>query len=57
VATRSGGSAGIGLAGTWECGNCGATGDGWYDVEGGELVLHDENDQPFAPDDHDCGEA
>lgn len=53
----SGGSTSIGLAGRWECGGCGATGDGWYDVEDGELILHDENGQPFAPDDHACGEA
>lgn len=49
-----GGFAGISLAGRWECGACGATGDGWYDTEDGELVLHDENEQPFAPEDHDC---
>jgi hypothetical protein len=53
---NTGGFTGISLAGTWECGNCGATGDGWYDEEDG-LVLHDENEQPFTPDDHDCGEA
>jgi hypothetical protein len=53
---NTGGSTGISLAGSWECGGCGATGDGWYDEDDG-LVLHDENGQPFAPDDHVCGEA
>lgn len=53
---RSGGFAGISLAGTWECGDCGATGDGWYDEDNG-LVVHDENEQPFAPNDHVCEEA
>jgi hypothetical protein len=47
------GHRGISLAGRWECGNCGATGDGWYDEDDG-LVLHDENDQPFSADDHQC---
>lgn len=47
------GFAGISLAGTWECGACGATGDGWYDESDG-LVLHDENGQPIHPDDHVC---
>jgi len=54
--TSSGGFTGISLAGQWECGNCGATGDGWYDEDYG-LVLHDDNGQPLAPDDHDCEEA
>jgi hypothetical protein len=53
--SNSGGFTGISLAGRWECGNCGATGDGWYDEDGG-LVLHDEKGQPFTPDDHACGE-
>lgn len=53
----SGAGTGISLAGRWECGGCGAGGDGWYDVEDGELVLHDaETGQPFEPDDHVCGE-
>lgn len=50
-----GGFTGISLAGNWECGVCGATGDGWYDEDDG-LVLHDENGQPFATGDHACGE-
>lgn len=54
--SSSGGSTSISLSGRWECGACGATGDGWYDTEDGELVLHDENGQPFDPDDHVCGE-
>lgn len=52
----SSGFTGISLAGRWECGSCGATGDGWYDETDG-LVLHDANGQPFATADHDCGEA
>ena len=51
--TMISGFAGISLAGQWECGGCGATGDGWYDEDDG-LVLHDDNGQP---DEHDCGEA
>lgn len=51
-----GGFTGISLAGTWECGSCGANGDGWYDTEDDELVLHDENGQPFEPDEHACGD-
>ncbi|WP_180989816.1 hypothetical protein [Streptomyces cahuitamycinicus] len=53
--TTSGGFTGISLAGRWECGSCGATGDGWYDEDDG-LVLHDEDGQPITPDDHVCGE-
>ncbi|MFT2014630.1 hypothetical protein ACMA1D_02095 [Streptomyces sp. 796.1] len=44
---------GISLAGTWECGACGARGDGWYDPDDG-LTLHDEHGDPFVADDHDC---
>ena len=55
MATSGGGFTGISLAGTWECGACGANGNGWYDVEDDELVLHDENGQPFDPADHVCG--
>ncbi|PWG13924.1 hypothetical protein DF268_08645 [Streptomyces sp. V2] len=51
----SGGSTGISLAGRWECGACGASGDGWYDEDDG-LVLHDEHGQPFDAEDHDCGD-
>lgn len=54
--SSSGGFTGISLAGSWECGRCGATGDGWYDEDDG-LVLHDENGQPFTTDEHDCGDA
>jgi hypothetical protein len=54
--SSSGGFTGISLAGQWECGSCGATGNGWYDAEDGELVLHDENGQPFDPDNHVCGD-
>lgn len=52
--SSSGGFTGISLAGNWECGSCGATGDGWYDEDDG-LTLHDEHGQPFAPDEHVCG--
>lgn len=51
----SGGFTGISLAGHWECGRCGASGAGWYDEDDG-LVLHDEDGQPFAIDDHECGD-
>jgi hypothetical protein len=57
VPTSSGGFTGISLAGQWECGNCGASGDGWYDPEDGDLVLHDEHGQPFSISQHECGEA
>ncbi|MFB7711628.1 hypothetical protein [Streptomyces sp. NPDC056105] len=49
------GSTGISLAGRWECGSCGASGDGWYDEEDG-LVLHDDDGQPLDSADHVCGE-
>ncbi|MET8585781.1 hypothetical protein ABZX39_33660 [Streptomyces collinus] len=53
--TTSGGFTGISLAGRWECGACGATGDGWYDEDNG-LVLHDDNGRPLEPADHTCDE-
>ena len=31
----SDGYAGISLAGRWECGTCGASGEGWWDEENG----------------------
>ncbi|MGW0015368.1 hypothetical protein ACWDVX_37180 [Streptomyces tendae] len=49
----SGGFSGISLAGRWECGNCGASGNGWYDEEDG-LLLQDQDGQPFDADDHAC---
>ncbi|MEU4051310.1 hypothetical protein AB0F09_19185 [Streptomyces olivaceus] len=52
----SGGHTGISLAGRWECGGCGASGDGWYDDEDG-LLLQDQDGVPFAADDHDCEAA
>ncbi|MFD9443375.1 hypothetical protein [Streptomyces sp. NPDC060001] len=52
----SGGFTGISLAGRWECGSCGETGDGWYELEGDGLVLHDEDGKPFTTDDHVCEE-
>lgn len=52
-ATCSGGFTGISLSGTWECGACGAQGDGWYDEDDG-LTLHDEDDQPFTTEEHVC---
>ncbi|MFC8945940.1 hypothetical protein [Streptomyces rochei] len=51
----SGGFTGISLAGRWECGGCGASGEGWYDDADG-LTLHDEDGVPFAAEDHDCEE-
>jgi hypothetical protein len=53
--SSSGGFTGISLAGRWECGGCGASGDGWYDEEDG-LVLHDEDGEPTTPGSHQCGE-
>lgn len=41
------GYTGISLAGRWECGACGASGDGWWDEENG-LVLDAE---------HECEES
>ncbi|MGW1433104.1 hypothetical protein ACWD6K_31350 [Streptomyces sp. NPDC002431] len=38
---------GISLAGRWECGACGASGDGWWDENNG-LVLDAE---------HECEES
>lgn len=40
------GATGISLAGRWECGGCGASGEGWYSEEDG-LVLDEE---------HECGD-
>lgn len=48
-----GGYTGISISGQWECGACGASGDAWYDPEDG-MTLHDENDEPFATDEHEC---
>ena len=52
----SGGFTGISLVGQWECGGCGAAGSGWYDEDDG-LTLHDEGGQPFAIEEHVCGDA
>jgi hypothetical protein len=49
------GYGGISLAGRWECGGCGAQGDGWWNEEDG-LVLHDEDEQQMAVEDHVCEE-
>lgn len=46
------GYSGISLAGRWECGACGASGDGWWDEEDG-LTLHDE---AVPIDEHTCME-
>lgn len=51
----SGGSTGISLAGRWECGSCGASGDGWWDAEDGP-ILHDADGQPFTMEEHACDE-
>lgn len=40
----TGGYAGISLAGRWECGNCGASGDGFWDEDNG-LTLYDGTQQ------------
>lgn len=43
------GYSGVSLAGRWECGNCGASGDGWWDEEKG-LTL----DVDFTEGPHTC---
>ncbi|GAA4706514.1 hypothetical protein [Streptomyces youssoufiensis] len=53
MSSARGGFGGISLAGTWECGRCGANGPGWYDEEDGP-VYHDADGQPA---DHDCEET
>lgn len=42
------GHGGISLAGRWECGTCGATGDGWWNEEDGAVLE--------GADDHECEE-
>ena len=49
----SGGYSGISLAGRWECGSCGASGNGWWDEEDG-LSLQDENLQLFELEEDVC---
>lgn len=44
------GYGGISLAGRWECGTCGESGDGWWNEEDG-LVTVDEDDRPVI---HEC---
>lgn len=51
--TSAHGYTGISLAGRWECGSCGASGDGWWDAEDG-LTLRSEDDEQFALEDHVC---
>ncbi|MBT2379011.1 hypothetical protein J7E90_17055 [Streptomyces sp. ISL-111] len=41
------GYTGISLAGRWECGACGAAGDGWWNEEDGFVM----------DEDHECEEA
>jgi len=48
-----GGHAGISLAGRWECGGCGASGDGWWNEEDG-LVIVDGDDRPVI---HECDDT
>lgn len=48
--SRAGGWTGISLAGRWECGNCGASGDGWYNEKDG-LVLDEEEEHECRDDD------
>jgi hypothetical protein len=48
-----GGHAGISLAGRWECGGCGASGDGWWDEDNG-LVIQDIDGRTIL---HECGET
>lgn len=42
---------GISVAGRWECGSCGASGDGWWDDVDG-VTLHDADDNEI--DEHIC---
>lgn len=48
----SSGYAGISLAGRWECGTCGASGDGWWNEEDG-LVIQDDDGRTIL---HECEE-
>ena len=43
---------GISLAGRWECGTCGASGDGWWDPEDGLTIEDGEHDEGY----HTCEE-
>lgn len=47
------GYGGISLAGRWECGSCGASGDGWWNEDDG-FLLEDEDGQRFAMEEHVC---
>lgn len=51
----AGGFTGISLAGRWECGKCGASGDGWWNDEDG-VTLEDAEGNAFALHEHVCEE-
>lgn len=38
------GFTGISIAGRWECGSCGASGDGWWNEEDGLTIEVTEDD-------------
>ena len=46
--SATGGYDGISLHGRWECGNCGASGEGWWDEDAGLTMDAGE---------HECEEA
>lgn len=54
--TLGGGYTGISLAGRWECGDCAASGDGWWDGADG-LTIHDADGRPFRLEDHICEDS
>lgn len=43
------GHTGISLAGRWECGDCGASGEGWWDEDDG-LTLDEEGQNHVCPE-------
>ena len=61
----SDGYAGISLAGRWECGSCGASGDGWWNEQDGftmdeehvcgddETECRDRDGNPYPEHDYD----
>ncbi|WP_404974763.1 hypothetical protein [[Kitasatospora] papulosa] len=45
----SSGYAGISLAGRWECGTCGASGDGWWNEDDGFVMNEDHECEETTP--------
>jgi hypothetical protein len=50
-----GGYGGISIAGRWECGSCGASGDAWWTKEDGPTLMTEDGDI-ISIDDHECEE-